>query len=117
MQWYDNGKFYLSGDQVRTAAKGSTVDRVEYAEMKQVKALATKVTVLEERESKIVKQVGDDRQNIEDAFDQIRYNYQAVQDLRWRIKELEDAPKAAKRKRRVTICAGGQKVEIIRVDN
>lgn len=115
MQWYDDGRFYWSGDKVMTAAKGSTVDRVEYAEMKQVKALATKVTVLEERESKIVNQVTRDKKNIEDAFEQIRYNYQAVQDLCWRVKELEDALSVAKRKRRVTICVGGQKVEVIKI--
>lgn len=114
MQWYDDGRFYLFGDKVMTAAKGN-VDKVEYAEMKQVQTLATRVTVLEEGESEIVNQVARDKKNIEDALEQIRYNYQAVQDLRWRIKELEDAPSVAKRKRRVTVCAGGQKVEVIKV--
>ena len=114
MQRYDDGRFYLFGDKVMTAAKGN-VDRIEYAEMKYVKALATKVAVLEDRENEIVNQVAIDKKDIKDAFEQIRYNYQALRDLRLRVKELEDAPKAAKRKRRVTICAGDQKVEVIKV--
>lgn len=114
MQWYDNGKFYISGDKARTAAQGR-IERVEYAEIEHVKVLAARLEALEDRESKIVNQVARDKKNIEEAFQQIRYNYQAVQDLRWRIKELEDAPKAAKRKRRVTVCAGDQKVEVIKL--
>ena len=62
-----------------------------------------------------VNQIARDKKNIEDAFEQIRYNYQAVQDLRWRVKELEEAPSIAKRKRRVTVCAGDQKVEVIKL--
>lgn len=114
MQWYDDGRFYWSGDKVTTTAKGK-IDKIEYAEAKHVYALATRVTVLEEREIAIVNQVARDKENIEDALKQNRYNYQAIQDLRWRVKELEDAPKAAKRKRRVTVCAGGQKVEVIKL--
>lgn len=114
MQWYDDGRFYWSGDKVMTTTKCKT-DKIEYAETKHVHALATRVTVLEERESEIINQVAKDKKNIEDALEQIRYNYQAVRDLQWRVRELEDAPSVAKRKRRVTICAGDQKVEVIKL--
>ena len=114
MQWYDNGKFYISGDKARTAAKGR-IERVEYAEIEHVKVLAERVDNLEYRESKIVNQVGENRQNIEDALDQIRFNYNALQNLSRRIAHSEDAPSVSKRKRRVTVCAGDQKVEVIKL--
>lgn len=97
---YYNGSSFIDN---RTGA--SKVGPVEYVEIKHIKALATRVEILEDRESKIVKQVGDNRQNIEDAFDQIRYNYAAVCDLNMRLEALENAPSVTKRRRRVTICA------------
>ena len=113
---YNEGAFTYTRDSYNDRDTGGIIRYPEYAEMKYVKTLATRVTILEERESKIANQVTRDKANIEDAFEQIRYNYQAVQDLCWRIKELEDAPSVAKRKRRVTICANGQKVEVCRYD-
>lgn len=114
MQWYDNGKFYISGDKAMTAARGH-VKKVEYAEIEHVTAFAARLEDLEVREGKIAKQVSENRQNIEDAFDQIRFNYNALQNLSRRVTHLEDAPSVAKRKCRVTICAGDQKVEVIKL--
>lgn len=93
----------------------SKVEQVEYAKIEHLTAFAERVDNLEVRESKIVKQVSENRQNIEDAFDQIRFNYNALQNLSRRVTHLEDAPSVAKRKRRVTVCAGDQKVEVIKL--
>lgn len=93
----------------------SKVEQVEYAKIEHLTAFAARLEDLEVREGKIVNQIARDKKNIEEAFEQIRYNYQAVQDLRLRVKELEEASSAAKRKRRVTVCAGDQKVEVIKL--
>lgn len=93
---------------------GGKIEQAVYAEMKHVQALTTRVEVLADREAKIINQVGDNQKNIEDAYKQIRYNYAAVCDLNMRLKALEHAPSVAKKKRRVTVCAGGEKVQIVR---
>lgn len=114
---YNEGVFTYTRDSYNDRDTGGRIKPAEYAEMKYVKALATRVAVLEERESKTVTQVANNVQNIEDAYHQIRYNYGAVHDLNMRLNALENASSVAKKKRRVTVCAGNQKVEIIRVDN
>ena len=97
---YFNGSSFIYNRPV-----ASKVEQIEYAEMKHVQTLAKRVAILEDRESKIVKQVDDNRQNIEGAVDQIRDNYAAMNDLNMRLEALENAPRVTKRRRRVTICA------------
>jgi len=109
--------YYNGSSFIYNRPTASKVEKTEYAEMVHVKALATRVAVLEDRESKIVNQVATDKAILEDAIDQIRYNYQAINDLRYEIDKLKNALSVAKKRRRVTICAGDQKVEIIRVNN
>lgn len=109
---YSEGIYNWNRDRV---GQSVSIDKIEYAEKEYVVDLNTRVTVLEERESKIINQVANNAQNIKDAFDQIRFNYNALRDLSRRIAFLENAPSVAKKKRRVTICAGDQKVEVIKV--
>lgn len=114
---YNEGVFTYTRDSYNDRDTGGRVEKIEYAEMNHLKALATRVAVLEERESKIVTQVANNVQNIEDALEQIHFNYNALQNVSRQIMRLEEAPSVTKKKRRVTVCAGDQKVEIIRVDN
>ena len=112
---------YFDGSNFRyNRPVANKVEKIEYAEMKHVKALSTRIAVLEERESKLVK-------NVSEMHEDLNQQYNATDELKDRVARCEaycnaveyllnNARTATKKRRRVTVCAGDQRVEVIRND-
>lgn len=96
-------------------------NRVEYAEKNKVLELENDIKDLEVRGDAIVKAVGKNQNDIEEIFNQLGEAYEHVTWLEKEIFKIQEqrpvtvAPVVNKRRRRVTICANGQKVEIEKI--
>lgn len=97
------------------------VNRAEYAEKNRVLVLENIVKDLEMRENAIVKAVGKNQNDIEEIFNQLGVAYEHVTWLEKEMFKIQEqrpvtvAPVVNKRRRRVTVCANGQKVEIEKI--
>ena len=105
MRYYNENTYSQWG-----RSEGYTTKTPEYVERKRFNALEERV----DGNTSAIERI---RQDVDDAVNEIRYHYAEINDLDWRLKKIEKAPSIAKKKRRVTVCAGGQKVEIVRVDS
>lgn len=117
MGYYNEGRYYvdIGGRLTREAA-----DRVEKTHLT---ALDARVKVLEERENKIVKQVKQNKDDVKQAYDlinnlirRIDYCEEGANLAAYLLKQSKAAPTVSKKRRRVTVCAGNQTVEIARND-
>ena len=105
----------------RPASKPIGVNRVEYAEKNKVLELENEIKDLEIRGNAIIKAVGKNQNDIEEIFNQLGVAYEHVTWLEsemFKIREQRPvtvAPVAKKRRRKVTVCANGQKVEIEKI--
>lgn len=105
----------------RPASKPIGVNRVEYAEKNKVLELENRIKDLEIRGNAIVKAVGKNQTDIEEIFSQLRKAYKHVTWLEGEVFKMQEkspvtvAPVVNKRRRRVTVCANGQKVEVEKI--
>lgn len=105
----------------RPASKPIGVNRVEYAEKNQILKLESEIKDLEIRENAIVKAVGKSQTDIKEIFNQLGEAYHHIFRLEGEVFKMQEkrsvtvAPVVNKRRRRVTVCANGQKVEIEKI--
>ena len=105
----------------RPASAPIGVNRVEYAEKNQVLKLENEIKNLEIRENAIVKAVGKNQRDIEEIFNQLAGTCGHITWLEGQVFKMQEkrqvtvAPVVNKRRRRVTVCANGQKVEIEKI--
>ncbi len=105
----------------RPASKPIGVNRVEYAEKNQILKLENEIKDLEIRENAIVKAVGKNQTDIKEIFNRLRNIDAHVDWLEHEMFKMQEktpdtvAPVVNKRRRRVTVCAYGQKVEIEKI--
>jgi hypothetical protein len=104
-----------------SASKPIGVNRIEYAEKNQILKLENEIKDLEIRENAIVKAVGKNQRDIEEIFSQLGEAYKHIAWLEQEVYKMQEkrpitvAPVVNKRRRRVTVCAYGQKVEIEKI--
>ena len=114
MAYYYNSPF-------RPTPQPIGANRAEYAEENKVLALENRVNDLELRENAIVKAVGKNQNDIEEIFNQLGVAYDHVNWIENEVCKIQKqiqttvAPVVNKRRRRVTVCANGQKVEIEKI--
>lgn len=105
----------------RPASQPIGVNRAEYAEKNKVLELENKIKDLEIRGNAIVKAVGRNQTDIEEIFRQLGNAYKRVNWLEAQVVKMQEkrpvtvAPVVNKRRRKVTVCANGQKVEIEKI--
>lgn len=103
------------------ASKPIGLNRVEYAEKNKVLELENEIKDLEIRENAIVKAVGKNQTDIKEIFSQLGEAYQHIAWLEQEACKMQEkspvtvAPSVNKRRRRVTVCANGQKIEVEKI--
>lgn len=105
----------------RPASAPIGINRIEYAEKNKVLGLENEIKDLEIRGNALVKAIGKNQRDIEEIFNQLGEAYKHVTWLEQEVCKMQEkrpvtvAPVVNKRRRRVTVCAYGQKVEIEKI--
>lgn len=117
--YYDNGR-YLYNSPLRRSTVEVEAKPIEYAPKDEVDYLKREVDRHNNDISYCLQAIEVNRKDCEQmyqAIDSLKYDAQQIkQVVNYLYNKVESAPIVAKRKRRVTICANGQTVEVYRHD-
>ena len=112
--------YNMWGTPISRPAQKPEAKRIEYAlqdEVDYLKRIVDKHDVDMDHCLQAIEENRKDCEQMYQAIDMLKYDVQHVKQLaNYLYGKIESAPSVAKRKRRVTICAGGQTVEVIRND-
>lgn len=115
--YYNNGRYFYTNPPKKPTVEAKPV---EYAFKNEVDCLKQEVDKHNNNIDYCLQAISVNRKDCEQmcqAIDILKYDMQQVKQIANHLyNRIESASNASKKKRRVTVCAGGQTVEVLRYD-